>query len=113
MKRARLQLNAATSIETSLDTNGRYWIAYSNGASVFLRDTKELRRFLKLPKGIPSRERFDAFLTELQAADSARTERREAREGLSEEVLATGFGPEAFADEAEPENPVSNTKMII
>ena len=102
MKRARLQLNAATSIETSLDANGRYWIAYSNGASVFLRDTKELRRFLKLPKGIPSRERFDTFITELQAADNTRIERREAKEGLAEELLATGFGPECHLDESDP-----------
>ena len=102
MKRARLQLNAATSIETSLDANGRYWIAYSNGASVFLRDTKELRRFLKLPKGIPSRERFDEWLAELQAADSARTERRDVKEGLSEELLATSWGPEVHLDESDP-----------
>lgn len=102
MKYKRLQLNPATSIETSLDTNGRFWIAYSGGASVFIRDTKELRRFLKLPKGIPSRERFDEWLSEIEASDTARKERRDAKEGLSEEVLATGFGPECHLDESDP-----------
>ena len=100
MKRARLQLNAATSIETSLDANGRYWIAYSNGASVFLRDTKELRRFLKLPKGIPSRERFDAWLQELVSTSD--TAHHNTSPGPSKELLATGFGPECHLDESDP-----------
>lgn len=102
MKYQRLQLSPYTSIETSLDGNGRYWIAYSGGASVFIRDTKELRKFLKLPKGIPCRERFDEWMREIQAADDARRERREEREGLSEEVIATGFGPECHLDESDP-----------
>ena len=100
MKRARLQLNAATSIETSLDANGRYWIAYSNGASVFLRDTKELRRFLKLPRGIPSRERFDAWLQEIVSTSD--TARHDTSTGPSKELLATGFGPECHLDESDP-----------
>jgi hypothetical protein len=102
MKYQRLQLSAHTSLETSLDTNGRFWIAYSSGASVFIRDVKELRRFLKIPKGIQLRERLDAWLDELAAADTARRERKEAKEGLSEEVLATGFGPECHLDESDP-----------
>ncbi|NDI18424.1 MAG: hypothetical protein EBY89_01445 [Actinobacteria bacterium] len=102
MKYKRLQLSPHTSIETSLDTNGRFWIAYCRGASVFIRDTKELRRFLKLPKGIPSRERFDEWLGEIESADTARKERKDAKEGLSEELLATGWGPEVHLDESDP-----------
>jgi hypothetical protein len=47
LKRDTLRLSPHQSIETSRDWNGRYFIAYSGGASVFIRDIAELRRFLK------------------------------------------------------------------
>jgi hypothetical protein len=103
MKRERLALGPAISVESALDTNGRYYITYAKGASVFLREAKEVRRFLKFAKSTPSREALDAWLEELAAADSARRERREAAtQGLSDEVLATGFGPECHLDESDP-----------
>lgn len=105
-KRDRLHLSTHQSIETSRDTNGRFYIAYSKGASVFIRDLKELRRFLKVPKGIPMREALDSWLASLEAMDADRAVKREqlpTTEGLSEELLATGFGPEVHAlDESDP-----------
>jgi hypothetical protein len=106
-KRDRLHLSPHQNIETGRDWNGRYFIAYSGGASVFIRDLKELRRFLKVPKGIPSRESLDSWLASLEAMDKERQAKREhlpqASEGLSEELLATGFGPEVHAlDESDP-----------
>lgn len=105
-KRDRLHLSPYQTIETGRDWNGRYFIAYSGGASVFIRDLKELRRFLKVPKGIPSREALDSWFASLEAMDAEKAKRREqvsTEEGLSEELLATGFGPEVHAlDESDP-----------
>ena len=104
-KRDRLHLSPYQTIETGRDWNGRFYIAYSNGASVFIRDLKELRRFLKVPKGIPSRESLDSWLASLEAMDKERASKREhlPQEGMSEELLATGFGPEVHAlDESDP-----------
>jgi hypothetical protein len=100
-KRTLHQVSPHASVETGRDWNGRYYIAFSSGASVFIRDLKELRRFLKLPKGIPSRDAFDAWLTELDATDAKR-KAPTTPEGISPEVLATGFGPEAHLDESDP-----------
>lgn len=105
-KRDRLHLTPRESIETARDWNGRYYIVYSNGSSIYTRDLKELRRFLKVPKGIPMREALDSWLASLEAMDSDREKRREqvsTDEGLSDELLATGFGPEVHAlDESDP-----------
>ena len=106
-KRDRLHISPYQTVETGRDWNGRYYIAYSNKASIFIRDLKELRRFLKIPKGIPSRESLDSWLASLGAMDTERDAKREPLpqegEGLSEELLATGFGPEVHAlDESDP-----------
>lgn len=112
MKRERLHLSVHTSIETGVDWNGRYYIAYTSGASVFLRCPKEVRKWLKLPVKIPSREAYDSWIASLEAADAERANRKDkAKEGgLSDELLATGFGPEVHAlDESDPNH---QTKMI-
>jgi hypothetical protein len=72
MKHERLNLSQHQFIETSKDHNGRYWIAYSSGASVFLREATDLRRFLKISKGLPMRERLDEWLADLQEKDAAK-----------------------------------------
>lgn len=72
MKRDALRLSAHQFLETSRDHNGRYWIAYSGGASVFVRDESELRRFLKLPKGLPMREALESWLASLADQDAQR-----------------------------------------
>ena len=101
MKRSLLKLSAHQTVESSRDFNGRFYIAYSKGASVFIRDAKALRQFLKVPKSIPMRETLDDWLADLDAADQKRHTPKE--EGLSEELLATGFGPEIHAlDESDP-----------
>lgn len=112
-KRDRLTLSPHQFIETSRDYNGRYYIAYSGGSSVFIRDTKELRKFLRLPKGIPSRDAFDTWIISLEAMDAERREPTRP-EGISDEVRATGFGPEAHRDPSDPEeDPTANTRTII
>ena len=113
MKRDALRLSQQQFIETGRDHNGRYFIAYSSGASVFIRDTKELRRFLKIPRSIPMRESLESWLASLEDMDAVReTARREPQPALSlsDELLATGFGPEVFQDDADP---TANTRTII
>lgn len=72
MKRDALRLSPHQTVETARDFNGRYWIAYSSGASVFVRDAAELRRFLKLPKSIPMRQALDSWLASLADQDASR-----------------------------------------
>ena len=110
MQRSRIQLSTYQAIEASKDWNGPYFIAYSNGASLFFRDVVALRKWLKLPKGIPSRDSFDRWIASIEAADQERAAKKKPlpQEGLSDELLATGFGPEVH----EEEDPTANTKMI-
>jgi len=72
MKRDALRLSQHQFIETSRDHNGRYFIAYSSGASVFVRDIADLRRFLKLPKALPMRESLESWLCSLGDQDTSR-----------------------------------------
>jgi hypothetical protein len=108
-KRDTLRLSQHQSVETYRDHSGRAFVAYSGGASVFIRDIAELRRFLRIPRSIPMREALESWLTSLADMDAQRKGAK-TPEGLSAEHLATGFGPEAHADEGE--DPTANTKMI-
>ena len=86
-----------------------YFIAYSSGASVFIRDIKELRRFLKIPRSIPMRESLESWLASLANQDAA--QKAPKPDGLSDELLATGFGPEVHAlDESDPNY---NTRTVV
>jgi len=107
MKREKLHLSHYQSIETGLDWNGRYYIAYSSPASLFFRDVKALRKWLKLPKGVASRDSFDSWIASLEAADQQRAFNKagaiqDTSPSLSQELLATGWGPEVHLDESDP-----------
>ena len=117
-KRDRLVLSPHQSIETSRDLSGRYFICYSSNASVFIRDLKELRRFMKIPKGIAMRDSLDTWLASLADMDQERVSKKalpltspEPIQGsapnLSPELLATGWGPEVHDVDNE------NTRTII
>jgi hypothetical protein len=69
MKRERLHLSQTTTVETGKDWNGRFFIAYDKGASVFLRCPIAVRKWLKLPAKIPMRESYDSWIASLEAAD--------------------------------------------
>jgi hypothetical protein len=109
MKRERLHLSQHQYIETGRDASGRFWIGYSFGASRFFRDAKELRRFLKLPAGIPSRASFDSWIASLDAADAARCTAEVTPVGDAN--VEGSFDPLAHAlDESDPNH---NTRTII
>ena len=104
MKRSYLKLSAYQSVETSKDTNGRYFIAYASGASVFIRDLKELRKFLKIPKSIAMREKLDAWLAELEEADNKKT----TLEVVGDANVEGSWDPKAHEDD-----PALSTRMVI
>lgn len=109
MKRERLHLGSGTMIETGRDWNGRFWIGHSKGCAMFFRDAKALRRFLKLPQGIPSRASFDSWIESLAAADAARTGAVEAHVGDAN--VEGSFDPLAHGlDDTDPNH---NTRTII
>ena len=118
MKREKLHLSAHQNIETYRDATGRAFVAYTSGCSMFFRDRKELVRWLKVPKSIPMRSSLDSWLDSLAAADAQRkgaqpltseTPIEQTSPSLSQELLATGFGPECHEDE----DPTANTRTII
>lgn len=74
MKRDTLRLPGNMSVETGRDWNGRFYVAYSKGASVFVRCPKELRRFLKLSLATPSRASLDSWLESLADGDTQPSE---------------------------------------
>ena len=103
MKRTRLQLGQSMSVETAKDFNGRFFICYAKGASVFLRDAKEVRRFMKLPLKTTSRDQLDEWLTGFESSGHNTTpQNQEQSPPLSAELLQSGFGPECHLDEADP-----------
>ena len=104
MRRERLNLSQYQSIETGRDGNGRFFLAYSNGASVFIRDLKELRRFLKVPRSIAMRETLDAWLAELEEADKKKT----TLEVVGDANVEGSWDPKAHEDD-----PALSTRMVI
>lgn len=103
-KRSYLKLSAYQSVESSKDTNGRYFIAYSSGASVFIRDLKELRKFLRIPKSIAMRETLDAWLAELEEADKEKA----TLTVVGDANVEGSWDPKAYQDD-----PALSTRMVI
>lgn len=93
-KRDALRLSQHQFIETGRDWNGRWFIAYSSGASIFIREPKELRRFLKIGKGLPMRESLDSWLESLAAIDADKKGAAPAPEDRLSH-LKTSFDPMA------------------
>lgn len=112
MKRERLHLQGQMTVETGRDWNGRWFIGYAKDASALFRDAKTLRKFLGLPLKTTSREALDSWLASLEAADAERSHRQQEPEPetLTEEQVATGFGPECHLDETDPNH---QTKTVI
>ena len=108
MRRDALKLSSHQFVETGKDFNGRFFIAYSSGSSVFIRSATDLRRFLKIPKALPMRASLDAWLQELESSDQG--VKPNPIDGLSAEHIATGFGPEVHGlDDSDPQ---FKTRMV-
>jgi hypothetical protein len=87
--------------------NGALFIAWKPSVSMAFRERKALLKFVAWPAKTPTGDRFREWLAtfEQQAPESAPT----APE-LSQELLATGFGPECHLDETDPNY---NTRTVI
>jgi hypothetical protein len=107
-------------IETSKDWSGRYYICWQPGASIFVRTRKEVIKFFGWPIKTPTGDALRVWLTDMEAADAEREAAKapvvvnETGSGdpqpallLTDELLATGFGPECHdVDNA-------NTRTVI
>ena len=93
MKHERLNLSQHQFVETYRDGNGRAYVAYSSGASVFLREATDLRRFLKIPKGLPMRESLESWLASLADQDAAKGKPANLEQDRAL-LKETGWGPE-------------------
>ena len=105
MKHDALRLSPHQFIETGRDHNGGFYIAYSGGASVYVRDIAELRRFLKVPKGLAMRASLDSWLESLADQDA----QKEAPKPVAVDLQQT-WGPEGHLDESDPNH---NTRTVI
>lgn len=106
MKRDRLVLSQHQSVETYRDHSGRAFIAYSGGASVFIRDLKELRRFLKIPKSISMRESLESWLASLADMDTN-------RKGPVEAPVGDANAEGSWDPLTHEEDPALSTKMVV
>ena len=103
MKRERLHLQGDMTVETGKDFNGRFFIAHARGASVFMRDKKEVIRFLRLTAKTRSRDALESWFDSLSLGDQGHSPvSTEMEPGLSSQELAVGFGPECHLDETDP-----------
>jgi len=81
-----------------------YFVAWKPHSSRLFYDRREMMRWIKWPKGTPTREAIDAFLDGLEAP--------KAQPALDlEAIKREGFGPEAHAlDDSDPN---SQTRTVI
>ena len=71
--REALNLDGGMRVETGQDWNGRFWIGYRRGCSMFFRNATSLRQWLGLPLKTPSRNAFDSWIASLEAAATETT----------------------------------------
>jgi hypothetical protein len=86
--------------------NGPLFIAWKPSVSMAFRERKALLKFVAWPAKTPTGDRFREWLAsfEQQAPEPA----PDASE-LSQDLMATGFGPECHLDETDPNY---NTRTI-
>jgi hypothetical protein len=87
----------------------RNYCCWKPSTSVFCANRSEVLRFMAWPAKTPTGDALRAWLTEIEEADAVRkTASREPQPDLplSDELLATGWGPETFDIDND------NTKMV-
>lgn len=91
-------------IETWFD-GVRNYVCWKPGTSVFCANRSEVLRFMAWPAKTPTGDALRLWLTEIEEADAKRAKPAE-QQGLTPELLATGWGPEAHDIDND------NTKMV-
>lgn len=79
--------------------NGALFIAWKPYVSMAFRERKPLLKFVAWPTKTPTGDRFREWLNSFE---QQKPEPQVPEPALSEELLATGFGPECHLDEADP-----------
>ena len=79
----------------------RNYCCWKPHTSVFCANRKEVLRFAEWPAKTPTGDALRDWLTEIEDADAKRTRPTE-QQGLTTELLATGWGPETHLDETDP-----------
>jgi hypothetical protein len=69
--------------------------------SVFCANRKEVLRFMAWPAKTATGDALRAWLTEIEESDAKRAKPVD-QQGLTPELLATGWGPEIHLDETDP-----------
>jgi len=95
-------------IETWFD-GIRHYVCWKPHVSVFCANRKEVLRFMAWPPKTPTGDALRDWLTEIEERDAVRkTAIREPQPDLplSDELLATGWGPETFDIDND------NTRMV-
>jgi hypothetical protein len=87
-------------VDSQRDHNGRFYIAWKPDVSMWFNERKALLRWLNWPAKTPTGDALRAWLNELESSDQEHQQLKS--DGLTQEQLATGFGPEVFLDEADP-----------
>ena len=108
MKRDAFNAAGGLRIETSRDWNGRWFTCWKPNVSIYCRTRRDVLKFASWPIKTPTGDSLRAWLDQLASIDAAK-QKPSPKEGLSDELLATGFGPEAHLDESDPNY---QTKMI-
>lgn len=107
-------------IESWRSFDGRVFVCWRPDVSVYCRSRKEVLKFASWPIKTPTGDSLRGWLDGIEQMDAERVNKkaepltREAPDvqtspSLSQELLATGFGPEVFAGD---DDPTANTRMI-
>lgn len=94
-------------IETSIDWNGRYWLAYRPTCSMYFRERKALVKWLGYPLQTPTRALLLAWLDELEAKDAAK--KGPVVGPVGDANVEGSWDPDAHQDE----DPALSTKMVL
>lgn len=87
--------------------NGADFVAWKPHVSQGFSDRRSLLKFVAWPAKTPTGDRIREWLDSFVDHDLPS---HDPQPGLSAELLATGFGPEAHLDETDPNH---NTRTII
>jgi hypothetical protein len=102
VKRERFP-HASLFLETFIEGDRRVFVCSTKSTSVFRCSTREVLAFYKWPAKTPTGDALRAWLQDLERRDAAKAPQAR-QEGLSDEIKATGWGPEANGlDESDPQ----------
>ena len=104
----KTQLFKAPGVWIERTPNG-YYTAWKPDVSVICVDRKALLRFVQWPAKTPTGDAIRAWLDGFAANEKA-SDAPQQKPSLTDEQLATGFGPECHLDETDPNH---HTRTII